>query len=229
MSRTRRRKGSQNNTGISVRPVVPRSPAQSKLIEIWKTDRNVLLTGMTGTGKTHVSIALALRDVLAEKYERLIVVRSLVPGRPVGFMPGTLAEKERPFLEFYRGILADVCGRHDAADVLGRHGMFVTESTSCLRGTTWNSSVVLFDEAQNCTEQEFSTVVTRIGEGSRIVVVGDGGQNDLTFSKSDTSGFDESVRILSRMPSVSRVDFGIEDVVRSGFVREWLESKHDIR
>lgn len=183
-----------------------------------------MLYGSAGTGKSFIGLYHALCDVLDPDsvYEKVVIVRSVVQSRAMGFLPGTMDEKMEPFELPYHDICADLLNRKDAYAKLKDMGKIEFLSTSFLRGSTFNNCIVLFDEAQNETFHGFSTVLTRLGTDSKIIICGDGLQNDLLHSKTDISGFRDAVAVTKTMADFRSFKFTTDDIVRSGFVKSWL-------
>jgi phosphate starvation-inducible PhoH-like protein len=207
---------------INLRDISPMTDNQSLTFSEYNRGQHLFLHGTAGTGKTFLSFYLALRDIHKEKYKKLIVIRSTAQARDMGFLPGNANQKLEVFSSPYIGICAELYGRGDAWDILQKKGSLNMLSTSFLRGETYRDSIILLDEAQNCTFQEISTVITRVGENSKILICGDTKQTDLLKSKFDVTGINEAKKIASRMRSVSIIEFTLDDIVRSGIVKEWI-------
>jgi predicted ribonuclease YlaK len=182
------------------------------------------LFGSAGTGKSFIALYHALRDVLHQDsvYDKIIIVRSTAQSRNMGFLPGDMNEKTEPFEAPYIEICHTLLNRSDAYEKLKDMGKIEFVSTSFLRGTTFNNSIIIFDEAQNETFQGLSTVLTRVGKDTKIIVCGDGAQNDLIHSKTDVSGFRDFIGITNSMNEFNNFKFTVDDIVRSGFVKAWL-------
>jgi predicted ribonuclease YlaK len=178
------------------------------------------MTGPAGTGKTLLALYLGMREVENRTAERVVVVRSIVPTRDVGFLPGTIREKAALYETPYHDLIGLLYDKHDAyANLKGSSQMeFLT--TSFVRGITLRDSVVVIDEAENLSYHELDSVLTRVGENTRVIVCGDPRQSDL--KQLDQGGFEDFCRVLSQMESFSVVEFGMEDVRRSAVVREYL-------
>lgn len=205
--------------------VIPKTEAQHEVFESYNNGRNLFLIGSAGTGKTYVPIYLAMRDVLEERFRRLVIVRSAVPTREIGHLPGSIEEKVSIYEAPYQQVCADLFGRKDAYEILKKQCKIDFVPTSFVRGTNINNSIVVLDEAQNMTEHEISSVMTRLGPGSRIIVCGDLRQNDLTKEK---TGFNRILAIVERMKSVDIVQFTTDDIVRSGFVKEFIIASEEV-
>jgi phosphate starvation-inducible PhoH-like protein len=217
----------RNREGLSLRPVQPMTPTQSKVWESYDEGNNLLLTGSAGTGKSFVSMYLALDEVYNDhetERDRLVIVRSAVPTRDLGFLPGDDGEKLEVYLPPYIDMAAELFEHGGAFGLLRRTGKLEFKSTSFLRGGKIDRAVILVDEIQNMTFQELDTVITRVGPSSRIIFSGDFGQSDLLHAK-DREGLAEFVRILDTMAEFDHVNFTVDDVVRSGLVKSYLVAK----
>jgi phosphate starvation-inducible PhoH-like protein len=173
---------------------------------------------------------LALRQVLKKdsEYQQVILIRSIVPSREIGYLPGSLKEKIGVYEDPYRYICNQLLGRGDGYEILKSKLQISFQTTSYLRGMTFENSIVLVDEIQNLSYGELSTVVTRVGTNCRLIFCGDTKQSDL-WRPEDRQGIHHFLSILSRMESVEKVEFNVSDVVRSGFVKEFLQAQEDYR
>lgn len=221
----------------NLRTIEPKTQHQSETFQAWKKDdHNIVLDGTAGTGKTFVSLYLALETVLdpSTDQETIHIFRSVVPTRDIGFLPGTLEEKLEPYLAPYKGICSelfvDAAGRpiKDAFDIFMKQGVIEVHSTSFVRGTTFDSSVMLIDEMQNMTGEELDTVITRAGIHTRMIYCGDYHQSDLKDNrgKKDILSF---LKILSSMCYFSTVNYDVTDIVRSDLVRDYILTKESLR
>lgn len=201
--------------------------AQSSLITDFCQGFNVIADGCPGTGKSYLACFLALQEFLThrEKYDKIIIVRSAVPTRDTGFLPGTLEEKMAIYETPYADIFADLLGRSSTWNNMKEAGVVEFHSTSYLRSITWDNAIVIFDEAQNGTFHEINSVITRLGENSRILICGDSPQADLPLAKGkQESGFNSLITVATKMRSFAITKFTPDDIVRSGFVREWIKA-----
>lgn len=209
---------------INVKPLNGR---QEDFIEAYYSDVPMILaTGVSGSAKSFLSMYCALSDVFdsSTEFDKIIVVRSATPSREIGFLKGTEAEKAEPFEMPYKSLSSELMPRYrDAYSHLKSLGYLEFHLTSHLRGLTWNNAIVIFDEFQSATFHEVNTVITRLGDNSRIILAGDINQNDLT-KKNDQTGFHKIMESLDRMPedSVAHIHYEPKDCVRSGLVRDWL-------
>jgi phosphate starvation-inducible protein PhoH len=190
--------------------------------------QHICAHGSAGTGKSFVAIFLALNELFRnEDINKIIIVRSAVPTRDMGFMPGTLEEKEMHYELPYQEMFAYFLGRKSSYQDMKDAGIVKFCTTSYVRGVTWDNAVVIVDEGQNMTMSEIDSVITRLGENSRLIVCGDAQyQQDLT--KRETSGFKEAISIMKRMPSFSIIEFTYHDIVRSEFVKSWIRARQDM-
>ena len=211
---------------FSLKKIKPLTENQERTFEAYESGNHLVLSGSAGSGKSFLAMYLGLKDLLEDSshYNRIIIIRSAVPSRDLGFVPGTLEEKAKIYQEPYQNIVNELIGRGDAWHFLMNKEIIEFQTTSFLRGLTFRDCIIIFDEFQSATFHESCTVLTRIGENCRFILCGDFNQNDLVKGKEKT-GYSEIVDILSEIPSVSIVQFGIQDIVRSGFVKEFLTVK----
>jgi phosphate starvation-inducible protein PhoH len=222
-----RRKAKLLKHALKLKHVKPMTDTQERAYHAYFGGQNVVLHGFAGTGKTFISLYFALSELVSGRAETLHIVRSTVQGRDMGFMPGSEAEKIAHFETPYVHICAELFGKADAYKILKEKRSITFSSTAFLRGLTFEDSVVLVDEAQNMNFQELDTICTRLGNNSRLIVCGDFRQDDLNNvgRRRDTSGLVDFMNITRRMSSVDHIEFQIEDIVRSGFVREYIIAK----
>ncbi len=204
----------------------PMTEAQAEVFTAWKEKQNIAMTGSAGTGKTFIALYLALETVLDKDnlYDQVVVVRSAVPTRDIGFLPGTQEEKEEPYKAIYKSIIGDLFDDKDAFNkmVTFKHLDFI--NTSYIRGLTLNNSIIVIDEAQNCNYHELCSVITRMGENCKILVCGDYAQSDFT-KQTEQKGILNFITILEHMKDFEVVEFEWKDIVRSGMVRDFLMTK----
>ena len=213
----------------SIKPV---TDSQKKVFETWKQGLNQFLFGCAGTGKTFVSLYLALQDVLKNDtpYDKVIVVRSLIPTREIGFLPGDEEDKAALYQVPYSNMMQFMFEQPNEQafsmlyDRLKAQGSFYFLSTSFLRGLTFDNSIIIVDECQNLNFHELDTIITRVGQDSKIVFCGDFGQSDLT-RLNEKNGLMNFLQILQEMNEFNCTEFDIGDIVRSGFVRSYLIQK----
>lgn len=203
---------------FKIKLIEPLTPAQQDTFEAWDEDYNLCLTGMPGTGKSFLALYLGLTGGTG----RIRIIRSIVSSRDIGFLPGSAAQKAAVYEGPYQASCAKLYGRADAWDVLKQKGLVTFETSSFLRGLTFEDETIIVDECQNMTYQELKTIITRVGDNSRIIFCGDMGQNDLTQKKNDISGWIEFEKVLSRMDEFDFITFKGEDIVRSGLVKSFI-------
>lgn len=203
---------------------------QQQTFHAWREGQHLVLSGDAGTGKTFISFYLALRQVLKKdsEHSQVIVIRSIVPSREVGYLPGSLKEKIGVYEDPYRYICNQLLNRGDGYEILKNKLQLSFQTTSYLRGVTFENCIVIIDEIQNLSYGELATVTTRIGQNCRLIFCGDTKQTDL-WRPEERNGVHHFLSILQRIDSVTKVDFDINDVVRSGFVKEFLFAQDEYR
>ena len=210
----------------------PITENQKLFFDQWGEDKNLFSYGAAGTGKTFIALYLALKDVLNEEspYEKVYIVRSLVSTREIGFLPGTHEDKSELYQIPYKNMVRHMFGMPDDAsfdmlyDNLKHQETISFWSTSFLRGTTLDDAIVIVDECQNLNFHELDSIITRVGQDSKIVFCGDVNQSDLQRTN-ERNGILDFQRILENMEEFSEIEFGINDIVRSGLVKSYLISK----
>lgn len=219
----------KNFTLHDLKSIKPLTHGQQSLFHSYFEGNNIVATGSTGTGKSFCAAYLALTDVLRDDtpQREIIVVRSAVPSREIGHLPGEISDKLAPYEEPYREIFADLLRKGDAYDTMKETGRLKFMATSFVRGLTWDNAVVIVDEAQSMTFHEISSVITRLGDNSKLILCGDIAQNDLITKRNDQSGYVRAIRALEKMNSVDIVTFTRKDIVRSSFVRDWICAVED--
>lgn len=199
----------------------PITKTQERAFVAWESGAHLFQLGCAGTGKTFLALSLALNDISKGKYRKLYIVRSAVPSRTMGFLPGNVKEKAEVFEGAYRAICAILYNRGDAYEILKQKGTVEFITTSYLRGITLDNCVVFADEIQNMNGAEINTLITRVGEGTRIILSGDINQTDLN-SKYDTTGLPDIYKVLKELRQFEFIEYGISDIVRSDFVRDYI-------
>lgn len=204
----------------------PLTKSQETVFSSWKEGFNLVLSGSAGTGKTYISTYLSLLDILDKNSpeKKLVIVRSAVPTRDMGFLPGTLEEKEDAYKAPYYSILTQLFEDHDAWKKIETAKQIEFLTTSFIRGITLTDSIVLIDESQNLTYHELCSVITRLGHNTRIIICGDYYQSDFTRS-GDREGLQKFTKILENMKLFDHIEFTWEDIVRSGLVRDFIMTK----
>ena len=210
-----------NGSGLELAEIEPLTRNQLRAFE---SDKNLVLHGCAGTGKTFISCYLAFDDMTKNQYEKLVIIRSAVPTRDIGFLPGTEKEKSSVYEEPYYDISIDLFERGDAYQILKTKRLVHFMTTSYIRGITLRDAVILIDECQNMTFHELDSIITRVGENCRVIFCGDFSQSDLK-----QNGMKEFFEILASMNRFDFIEFGVEDIVRSGFVKEYIIAKEYAR
>ena len=215
-----------------LKTIEPLTPNQERVFTSYAEGKNLILHGAAGTGKTFISLYLALKDVMepTSPYEKVYMVRSLVPTREIGFLPGDHEDKSNLYQIPYKNMVKYMFEMPDDAafemlyDNLRSQETVSFWSTSFIRGVTMDNCVIIVDEFSNLNFHELDSIITRVGENCKIIFSGDYSQSDLVKSN-EKNGVLDFMRIIQTMQSFDVVEFGIEDIVRSGLVREYLISK----
>ena len=203
--------------GLTLEEIEPLTKNQ---VRVFESQQNLVLHGVAGTGKTFISCYLAFDDMVKNLYDRLIIIRSAVSTRDIGFLPGTEKEKASVYEEPYKDICIELFGRGDAYEVLKNKNLVHFMTTSYVRGVTLRNAVVIIDECQNMSFHELDSIITRVGENCRIIFCGDFRQSDLP-----KNGLKDFIRIVKVMDEFDFIDFEIKDIVRSDFVRNYITAK----
>ena len=212
--------------------IEPLNDNQKQLFKSYKDGKHLVAYGCAGTGKTFISLYNAVKDVLNENtpYEHIYLVRSLVATREIGFLPGDHEDKADIYQIPYKNMVKYMFQMPSDADFEMLYGNLKSQdsikfwSTSFLRGTTLDNSIVIVDEFQNLNFHEMDSIITRVGENTRIIFCGDASQSDLVKTN-DRNGIVDFMNVLRKMPSFDIIEFGIGDIVRSGLVKEYLTAK----
>ena len=215
--------------------IEPLNDNQKRLFKSYKDNKHIVAYGCAGTGKTFITLYNAMKDVLGDNnlYERIYLVRSLVSTREIGFLPGDHEDKADIYQIPYKNMVKYMFQMPSDADFEMLYGNLKAQdtikfwSTSFLRGTTLDNAIVIVDEFQNLNFHELDSIITRIGENTRIVFCGDASQSDLVKTN-DRNGIVDFMNILRKMNSFDIIEFGIDDIVRSGLVKEYLIAKHEV-
>jgi phosphate starvation-inducible protein PhoH and related proteins len=208
----------ESKVQIAVRKktILPRSPMQATYIEAMQRRDAVFGIGPAGTGKTYLAVAHAVSLFEQERVERIILSRPAVEaGENLGFLPGDLKEKIDPYLRPLYDALYDTMGAEKAEKRILAKDIEIAP-LAFMRGRTLTNAFVILDEAQNTTSMQMKMFLTRLGEGSRMVITGDPSQVDLP--RGETSGLLEAVDILHDVPDIGVIRFTGRDVVRSSLV-----------
>ena len=218
-----------------LRDIEPLTTNQQVLFNAYAEDKNLVAYGCAGTGKTFITLYNALKDVLDQEtpYEKIYIVRSLVATREIGFLPGDHEDKSTLYQIPYKAMVKYMFEMPTAADFEMLYGNLKAQdtidfwSTSFIRGTTFDKSIIIVDEFQNLNYHELDSIITRVGENTKIMFCGDATQSDLV-KQNERNGIIDFMKILRIMPSIDIIEFGVEDIVRSGFVKEYLLAKLEL-
>ena len=215
--------------------IEPLTDNQKKLFDAYAEGKNVVAYGAAGTGKTFITLFNALMDVLNPEspYEKIYIVRSLVSTREIGFLPGDHEDKSFLYQIPYKNMVKYMFQMPSDSDFEMLYGNLKSQetisfwSTSFIRGTTFDNAIIIVDEYQNLNFHELDSIITRVGENSKICFCGDATQTDLQKSN-EKNGIHDFMKILRVMPSFELVEFGLDDIVRSGIVKEYLVAKMNL-
>jgi predicted ribonuclease YlaK len=210
----------------------PLTENQKKLFDSYANQKHLVVYGCAGTGKTFITLYNALREVLNERtpYEKIYLVRSLVATREIGFLPGSYDDKSDIYQIPYKNMVKYMFQMPSDADFEMLYGNLKSQetikfwSTSFLRGTTLDNSIIIVDEFQNMSYHELDSIITRVGENSKIMFCGDASQSDLQKTN-ERNGIVDFMSVLRKMPSFDIIEFGVDDIVRSGLVKEYIIAK----
>ena len=246
MARRKRTNDQQNDVGLTNRQVKkkkalgneylldiePLTDNQRKLYDAYAEGKHLVAYGCAGTGKTFITLYNALRDVLDERtpYEKVYIVRSLVPTREIGFLPGSHDDKADIYQIPYKNMVKYMFQMPSDVEFEMLYGNLKSQetikfwSTSFLRGVTLDNCIVLVDEFANLNFHELDSIITRVGENCKIMFCGDATQSDLVKT-SEKNGIVDFMSVLRKMDSFDIIEFGVDDIVRSGLVRQYLIAK----
>ena len=221
--------------GDMLRDIEPLTENQQKLFDSYANSKNIIAYGAAGTGKTFITLFNALNDVLdtSTPYEKIYIVRSLVSTREIGFLPGDHEDKSFLYQIPYKNMVKYMFELPSAADFEMLYGNLKAQetisfwSTSFIRGTTFDRAIILVDEFQNLNFHELDSIMTRVGENTKIMFCGDATQSDL-IKQNERNGIIDFMRVLRLMSSVDIIEFGVEDIVRSGLVKEFILAKLEL-
>jgi phosphate starvation-inducible PhoH-like protein len=225
----KKRKALNSDSLVDIQPLTKN---QTILFDAYDLDKHLFVYGCAGTGKTFCALYLALKDVLDEltPYDKVVIVRSLVATREIGFLPGDHEDKSSLYQIPYKNMVRYMFELTSDAEFEMLYGNLKAQesikfwSTSFLRGTTLDNSIIIVDECQNLNFHELDSIITRVGDNSRIMFCGDATQSDLT-KNNERDGILNFMKIIQRMPEFESIEFGIEDIVRSGLVKSYIVNK----
>ena len=228
----KRKKPISNTYLLDIEPITEN---QKKLFDSYSKDKHLVAYGTAGTGKTFISLYNAISDILDEStpYEKIYLVRSLVSTREIGFLPGDHEDKADIYQIPYKNMVKYMFQMPSDADFEMLYGNLKAQdsikfwSTSFIRGTTLDNAIIIVDEFQNLNFHELDSIITRVGENSKIIFCGDASQTDLVKTN-DRNGIHDFLNILRKMPSFDIIEFGIDDIVRSGLVKEYIIAKLEV-
>lgn len=248
MARNRRRNSGDSNIGIgttarnrkkrkpisgdALLDIQPLTKNQTVLFDAYDLEKHLFVYGCAGTGKTFCALYLALKDVLDEltPYDKIVIVRSLVATREIGFLPGDHEDKSSLYQIPYKNMVKYMFECNTDAEFEMLYGNLKQQetikfwSTSFIRGTTLDNSIIIVDECQNLNFHELDSIITRVGDNSKIMFCGDATQSDLTKTN-ERNGILDFMKIIQRMPEFESIEFGVEDIVRSGLVKSYIVNK----
>ena len=212
--------------------IKPITDNQKEVFEQYQKGQNLFLYGVAGTGKTFITLYNALKEVLDPRspYEKIYIVRSLVATREIGFLPGSHEDKADIYQIPYKNMVKYMFQMPSDADFEMLYGNLKSQetikfwSTSFLRGTTLDNAIVIVDEFQNLNFHELDSIITRVGENTKICFCGDAVQSDLQKTN-ERNGIVDFMSVLRKMPSFDMIEFGVDDIVRSGLVKEYIIAK----
>lgn len=207
-------------------PILPVTANQEKAFDAWDKGYNLVLSGSAGTGKTFMGLFFAFKLMLKEpeKYRKVLIMRSLVATRDAGHLPGTIDEKKEPYIIPYKSITDEIFGYEGAYGKMVTTKKLFFETTSYIRGATFDQTILVVDEIQNMNFHELDSVITRVGKDCKIIFSGDHKQTDFKH-KDEKDGIVKFISILEQMPAFRIVEFDWADIVRSDFVRDYLMTK----
>ena len=231
-ARQMRRKPIGTEHLLNIKPI---TPTQEEVFDAWQKEKNLFLYGCAGTGKSFLSIYLALKEGLDEKsqYDKLYIVRSLVPTREIGFLPGDHEDKSNLYQIPYKNMVRYMFEMPDDASFEMLYANLKAQetisfwSTSFIRGTTIDNAIVFIDESQNLNFHELDSIITRLGVNTKVIFAGDAAQTDLTKTY-EKNGILDFMKIIDDMDEFSSIEFGVQDIVRSGLVKSYLISKMNL-
>ena len=213
----------KSESNLTVSSLKPKTIAQKSMIESWMQGNNLIAAGSSGTGKSFVAAWLALVALLVDKtHSKIIYVRSAVPLRDQGFLTGNIQEKSDPFFAPFKKMINNFCENDTASEILEKKRIIEYLTTGYLRGETFDNAIIIIEEFQNMDFEELISIMTRVGENTRLILAGDTRQNDL-FRSREKSCFEDIMKVARRMPDeIDVIHFYPADIVRSGFVKKLI-------
>jgi phosphate starvation-inducible PhoH-like protein len=211
-------------TSFDLNTIKPLTSTQEDMFHAWYEGKHICASGTAGTGKTFLALYLAFQEILNKQYypNRIILVRSNVKTREIGALPGDLNEKMADYENPYKDMCEELFGRPSTYEDMKHAGLIAFMPTSFIRGLTWHNAVVIVDEGQNLNFHEINSIMTRIGENTRVIVTGDIHQSDLPHNGKDKSGMRQFLDVMKDMAVFESLNFTRYDIVRSEFVKSWI-------
>ena len=214
----------QQKLNFNLKHFDPLTDNQRIAFRSFAEDKNLMLHGIAGTGKSFMAMYLSLKQILNNPdclYKKIVIVRTVVPTRDMGFLPGNSKEKTKVYEAPYYAICGELFGRGDAYEYLKQKNLVEFISTSFIRGITLNDCIVIVDEMQNATLHELDSVITRVGHNWKVIFCGDFRQSDFT-REHEKNGLNDFMRVVRNMRSFNLIEFNAEDIVRSALVKEYI-------
>jgi phosphate starvation-inducible protein PhoH len=221
----------QQKLNFNLRHFDPLTDNQRIAFRSFADEKNLMLHGIAGTGKSFMAMYLSLKQILNNpdsSFKKIVIVRTVVPTRDMGFLPGNSKEKTKVYEAPYYAICSELFGRGDAYEYLKQRNLVEFISTSFIRGITLNDCIVIVDEMQNATLHELDSVITRVGHNCKIIFCGDFRQSDFT-REHEKNGLTDFMRVIKSMRSFNLIEFNAEDIVRSALVKEYIILKDKMR
>jgi len=217
----KRNRGQQTqNMNLRLKEIEPLTKNQ---LAAFESNNNLVLHGLAGTGKTFISSYLAYDDIEKGFADSLIIIRSAVPTRDIGFLPGSEKEKSAVYEEPYKDVATHLFDRGDAYEIMKQKNIVQFMTTSFIRGITLRNACIIVDECQNMSFHELDSIITRVGENCRIMFCGDFRQSDL--KRNELLSW---LKVLERMEEFDFIEFGVDDIVRSEFVKKYIIAKMEV-
>ena len=214
------------HTNLHLNNITPLTDNQQRAFDSFYQGRNMLLHGLAGTGKTFMSLYLGLDSVMKKSspHSSVVIVRSVVPTRDIGFLPGDEHDKIKTYEAPYRGICSELFGRDDAYEILKRYKVIDFITTSFIRGITINNAIVVVDECNNMNFHELDSIITRMGSNCQLLFCGDYRQADLS-KQTERDGLKHFMKILEEMSCFDHIEFKEDDILRSDMVKQYIITK----
>jgi len=218
--RNRKKRAAPNTPEFHLNYIRPLNKNQANVLA---SNKNLVLSGYAGTGKTYLASYVAYKEVFEGKYNKLVYMRSAVPTRNIGFLPGNDKEKLEVYESPYVDIATELLGRGDAYEILKKKGLVHFTSTSFVRGINLRDAVLVVDECQNMSYHELDSIITRLNENCKVIFCGDIRQADLY-----KNGLQDFYKVLDAMDEFDFIEFRKEDIVRSELVKNYIIKKEEI-